>query len=566
MCKYKCLIILILIRFIQCSDKYPYRAGSKGRGGDKNNPNDQENNLDLVEKELENILTDDEDENNTIVRGIKKILIDDSQSSPHDKQEPYFIDDNTDEDIEYTYSTEQQNITSGITQPISSYQNWSSLPCFLPGTTDPPLPIPVSQFVIQQNHDPYKYPIQTHYDPSIFSTTEKHLTKPEQRLDVNQLEKHRFVLVTPNATELPSTHHPYGFTPNSQLINTGTVLLPIPTFGLLSLQPGLLSNPPKKIKKPKYRPPKQTKPSGLNLTVEIQINVTKPTQQTQPTQPPTQQPSKEQTKEPTKTTQPTTEPAGLKPETIPVEIGSDEDEEPPEPPQGPGDGDQPEEDESGDGEDGEEKDDDQTQRIPSIDAIVFYKKDIKGNLVLMGKEDYSVSLSTRNILRYEFFEKLRKIMYLDEVVYEDFGKKRYIKVLTYNKYFKTFTGIRKDGYFIMKKIKKKWIFYTRKIPNFVHFFTKDHQGNDLELTKESYKIELSAMGSVKFIFHPNVKCFKVLTKTQLIWEKGDDGDYPTTICVTDRQNIIVYFDHSSIVFGKTRGKYKKMQHKIEKGY
>nr|ADD12136.1 SVSP1 [Theileria annulata] len=560
MCKYKCLIILILIRFIQCSDKYPYRAGSKGRGGDKNNPNDQENNLDLIEKELENILTDDEDENNTIVRGIKKILIDDSQSSPHDKQEPYFIDDNTAEDIEYTYSTEQQNITSGITEPISSYQNWSSLPCFLPGTTDPPLPIPVSQFVIQQNHDPYKYPIQTPYDPSIFSITEKHLTNPEQRLDVNQLGKHRFVLRTPNATELPSTHHPYGFTPNSQLINTGTVLLPIPTFGLLSLQPGLLSNPPKKIKKPKYRPPKQTKPPQLNLTVEIQINVNKPTQQT---------------KEPSETTKYTTEPSGLEPETIPVEIGSDEDEdeEPPEPPKGPtepsgpGDGDQPEEgEESGDGEDGEEKDDDQTQKIPSIDAIVFYKKDIKGNLVLMGKEDYSVSLSTRNIIRYEFFEKLKKIMYLDEVVYEDFGKKRYIKVLTYNKYFKTFTGIRKDGYFIMKKIKKRWIFYTRKIPNFVHFFTKDHQGNDLELTKESYKIELSAMGSVKFIFHPNVKCFKVLTKTQLIWEKDDDGDYPTTICVTDRQNIIVYFDHSSIVFGKTCGKYKKMHHMNEKGY
>nr|ADD12114.1 SVSP1 [Theileria annulata] len=550
MCKYKCLIILILIRFIQCSDKYPYQAGSKGRGGDKNNPNDQENNLDLIEKELENILTDDEDENNTIVRGIKKILIDDSQSSPHDKQEPYFIDDNTDEDIEYTYSTEQQNITSGITEPISCYQNWSSLPCFLPGTTDPPLPIPVSQFVIQQNHDPYKYPIQTHYNPSIFSITEKHLTKPEQRLEVNQLEKHRFVLRTPNATELPSTHHPYGFTPNSQLINTGTVLLPIPTFGLLSLQPGLLSNPPKKIKKPKYRPTKQTKPSGLNLTVEIQINVNKPTQQTK--EPPTQQ---------------TTEPSGLQPETVPVEIGSDEDEEPLEPPKGPGDGDQPEEgEESGDGEDGEEKVDDQTPKIPSIDAIVFYKKDNKGNIVLMDNEDYSVSLSTRNIIRYEFFEKLKRIMYLDEVVYEDFGKKRYIKVLTYNKYFKTFTGIRKDGYFIMKKFKKKWIFYTRKIPNFVHFFTKDHQGNDLELTKESYKIELSAMGSVKFIFHPNVKCFKVLTKTQLIWEKGDDGDYPTTICVTDRQNIIVYFDHSSIVFGKTCGKYKKMHHKNEKGY
>nr|ADD12117.1 SVSP1 [Theileria annulata] len=554
MCKYKCLIILILIRFIQCSDKYPYQAGSKGRGGDKNNPNDQENNLDLIEKELENILTDDEDENNTIVRGIKKILIDDSQSSPHDKQEPYFIDDNTDEDIEYTYSTEQQNITSGITEPISSYQNWSSLPCFLPGTTDPPLPIPVSQFVIQQNHDPYKYPIQTHYNPSIFSITEKHLTKPEQRLEVNQLEKHRFVLRTPNATELPSTHHPYGFTPNSQLINIGTVLLPIPTFGLLSLQPGLLSNPPKKIKKPKYRPTKQTKPSGLNLTVEIQINVNKPTQQTK--EPPTQQ---------------TTEPSGLQPETVPVEIGSDEDEEPLEPPKGPGDGDKPpdkpeEGEDEDDGEEDEEKVDDQTPKIPSKDAIVFYKKDNKGNIVLMDNEDYSVSLSTRNIIRYEFFEKLKRIMYLDEVVYEDFGKKRYIKVLTYNKYFKTFTGIRKDGYFIMKKFKKKWIFYTRKIPNFVHFFTKDHQGNDLELTKESYKIELSAMGSVKFIFHPNVKCFKVLTKTQLIWEKGDDGDYPTTICVTDRQNIIVYFDHSSIVFGKTCGKYKKMHHKNEKGY
>nr|ADD12131.1 SVSP1 [Theileria annulata]ADD12137.1 SVSP1 [Theileria annulata] len=560
MCKYKCLIILILIRFVQCSDKYPYQAGSKGRGGDKNNPNDQENNLDLIEKELENILTDDEDENNTIVKGIQKILIDDSKTSPHGKQEPsYFTDYNIAEDLEYTYSNEQQNITSGITQPISSYQNWSSLPCFLPGTTDPPLPIPVSQFVIQQNHDPYKYPIQTPYDPSIFSITEKHLTKPEQRLEVNQLEKHRFVLRTPNASELPSTHHPYGFIPNSQLINTGPGLLPIPTFGLLSLQPGLLSNPPKKIKKTKYRHTKQTKPSGLNLTVEIQINVTKPTQQT---------------KEPSETTKYTTEPSGLEPETIPVEVGSDEDEdeEPPEPPKGPtgpGDGDQPEEgEESGDGEDGEEKDDDQTQKIPSIDAIVFYKKDIKGNLVLMGKEDYSVSLSTRNILRYEFFEKLRKIMYLDEVVYEDVGKKRYIKVLTYNKYFKTFTGIRKDGYFIMKKFKKKWIFYTRKIPNFVHFFTKDDKGNYLELTNESYKIELSAMGSVKFIFHPNVKCFKVLTKTQIIWQKegDDDGDYPTTICVTDRHNILLYFNHSSIVFGKTRGKYKKMQHKIEKGY
>nr|ADD12125.1 SVSP1 [Theileria annulata] len=564
MCKYKCLIILILIRFIQCSDKYPYRAGSKGRGGDKNNPNDQENNLDLIEKELENILTDDEDENNTIVRGIKKILIDDSQSSPHDKQEPYFMDDNTDEDIEYTYSTEQQNITSGITQPISSYQNWSSLPCFLPGTTDPPLPIPVSQFVIQQNHDPYKYPIQTHYNPSIFSITEKHLTKPEQRLEVNQLEKHRFVLGTPNANELPSTHHPYGFRPNRQRINTGPGLLPIPTFGLLSLQPGLLSNPPKKIKKPKYRPTKQTRPSGLNLTVEIQINVTKPTKQ-----PENSKESKEPTQHIQQTTQQTTKPTELKPETIPVEIGSEE-EEPPKPPSGPGDGDQPpdkpEEGESGDGEDGEEKVDDQTPKIPSIDAIVFYKKDNKGNIVLMDKEDYSVSLSTRNIIRYEFFEKLKKIMYLDEVVYEDFGKKRYIKVLTYNKYFKTFTGIRKDGYFIMKKFKKKWIFYTRKIPNFVHFFTKDDKGNYLELTNESYKIELSAMGSVKFIFHPNVKCFKVLTKTQLIWEKDDDGDYPTTICVTDRQNIIVYFDHSSIVFGKTCGKYKKMHHKNEKGY
>ncbi|XP_953545.1 Theileria-specific sub-telomeric protein, SVSP family member, putative [Theileria annulata] len=260
--------------------------------------------------------------------------------------------------------------------------------------------------------------------------------------------------------------------------------------------------------------------------------------ETKPTKEPTQ--TQEDTEEPTQI-EPihTSEPEQLEPETIPVEVGSDEEEEPTEPPSGPGDGDQPPdkpEEEAGEGGDEEEEEEEEgkkpDQRVKICEVIRFFKKNEEGVLVEMSWGDYEITGYNTYTTKYTLYDKLEKIDCDGETVYEYKEGKEYCNYLTYNRIKNSFIVRNKSGFILCRFSEGIWKTSSRSIPNFVKIYKYDSEGNLVEISPEECTIDLTTGGSLKYKFLKEVKCTKIEIKTIKAWEKKDESEYPIGFIIT----------------------------------
>ncbi|XP_951761.1 Theileria-specific sub-telomeric protein, SVSP family, putative [Theileria annulata] len=315
--------------------------------------------------------------------------------------------------------------------------------------------------------------------------------------------------------------------------------------GILGPAPGTLRFPPQLQKKPR------------------QQNIRTPTQR--PTQRPTQQPTKEPTQRPTKEppTQQTTEPSGLQPETVPVEIGSDEDEEPLEPPKGPGDGDKPPDkpEEGEDEDDGDEDDDDEEEKKPSKDVkicntITFMKKNSEGKLVPMSEGDYTVISYSEYNIKYVFNAELEAVLCDEETIFTHLAGRDYCKSVIHKRHHGSFNFRRDDGFVLVKFKNGKWKFRARNNPDYVRLYALDNEGKEVELDEKSYYLKFTSSGSFKYEFLQNVRLTKFIIKDKVVWEKTITDNHPSAVAVTERFNAIIYFDTYTRVYGRRKGKYR----------
>ncbi|EAN33239.1 SVSP family protein [Theileria parva strain Muguga] len=549
MCIYKSLLFLIFIKFVKCADRYPYHPNDTSDVGEEKN-NEDENKLDLIEKELQNILTDDD----TLVKGIKKILKDDYQPSPQQEYDPHFTDYDPSGPYGYKSQYEQQNIEPGNTESSLYQQNFYSVPYVYPDITCPPLPIPVSQLLIQDTPLSEQPTTNIAFEPHLPSVPVEILAEQQPNIEPNEPEESKFSSPDLKTSKIPESVPLNQTTALKQPVNTGKGSLPKPRPGLIYLpRPGLLQAPnpairfptpslpnipSKEMYKPKEPQPQQTQPIGLHLTVEVEFNVT----QTQPAKP------TEMVKE-------------LEPERVTVELGSDEEDQDD---QGTGDGgkdqksDQPSDQPSGSGgaEGGDEKSVSEGLGYMGLKSMIFFKKDEKGIVVEMSGSDYKVLWNDMSKIKFKFYENLEMIIYNGEVVYNHLYFRQYIKFLIYNKKINVFTGNCEKELIILRKMGSEWVLKTRKVPDHVKLYKQDLGGNDQLLSEEDYIVELSAFGSVKFIIMGEIKCYKITVKDIVVWKKTrKDKTYPTVFCITDRSNILVYFEKYILTFGKKGGKY-----------
>ncbi|EAN31365.1 SVSP family protein [Theileria parva strain Muguga] len=199
-----------------------------------------------------------------------------------------------------------------------------------------------------------------------------------------------------------------------------------------------------------------------------------------------------------------TEPSGsdqqLQPEHIPVEVGSD-DEEPEEGAAGGEDGD----------EDKKEKKPEETKKPKKCKSIIFMKKDEQGILVPMIEiKDYMCLHYGFAKTKYNIFADLEQVVCDGEVIYFHIPEKDYVRKLTYNRKENAFIMERVDMFVLIKRVNGKWSYSGRRHINYIKMYTQDALGNEVEMTKEQYYVEMSPAGSIKYTFVPGVKCKKLL--------------------------------------------------------
>ncbi|XP_952693.1 Theileria-specific sub-telomeric protein, SVSP family, putative [Theileria annulata] len=253
-------------------------------------------------------------------------------------------------------------------------------------------------------------------------------------------------------------------------------------------------------------------------------------------------------------TQLTTEPAELEPETIPVEIGSD-DEEPQEEPSGPGDGDQPPKgpEEGAEGDDEEEEDED----VKRCNTITLLKMNEEGELVeMIMKEDYKITWIDHNITKYKLYVEVELILCDDEVLFSHYYGKNYPLSMLHNRTTNTFVLDLYNVFMLVKNYKGKWIKRTRHVLNYVKLYTKDYYGNDVLITKKHFYLDLTEKCSFKYSLKTGARCCKVMVRDLLAWEKDPEEEFPLSISITRLMNVMVKFKNYIVVYGKRGGKYK----------
>uniref|UniRef100_A0A3B0MS82 Theileria-specific sub-telomeric protein, SVSP family, putative n=1 Tax=Theileria annulata TaxID=5874 RepID=A0A3B0MS82_THEAN len=316
--------------------------------------------------------------------------------------------------------------------------------------------------------------------------------------------------------------------------------------------------------------PSETQDSSVPTTHE-------PTDEPRQAEEPTKEPSAETSTQANTQTQDTTVPAaGLQPETIPVEIESDEDEEPPKPPSGPGDGDQPpdkpgEGGEEGDGEEPEEEEEEDKKPpeiIRTCKTITFMKLNEEGKLAEMILEkDYREIWFSQFNTKYLMLCRLELLLCDGEIVYTQKSSRSDCRLVIYNRNAHTFIFTGDTGFILFKRINNRWnVDKARKFPEDVNIYTIDNDGNEIELGKDSYEIDITAFGSFKYRLNQGVRCTKIIYKNRLVWEKTDESDYPSSFCLTTRNNVMVFTGQYIAIYGKKGSKYRHLYTKLNKGY
>ncbi|XP_953546.1 Theileria-specific sub-telomeric protein, SVSP family member, putative [Theileria annulata] len=337
-------------------------------------------------------------------------------------------------------------------------------------------------------------------------------------------------------------------------------------------------------KEPSTEEPTQedSKDSSLEPTQSTEESTHEPTHTEEPRQP---EPTQEPTEEPTQTTQhttqiepikPTSEPEQLEPETIPVEIGSDEDEEhggeeppkePTESPSGPGDADQPPDksDEPG-GAGGDEDEEDQPEEpeeekeppkdLKKCKEVKFMKMNEEGNLIPMSEGDYEIKYENFYVTKYEFLANLEEIHCDGKPIFIHKHSSPYTKLITHNICDDSFILLIGDNFVTLSLGKKNWSSLTYQIPNFIKLYKHDSEGNLVEMNREEYIIDFKLKHSFKYIMRKNISCIKVQVANIVAWEKTKNDTDLCGFSISSLNSVVLRFHKYTRVVNKKNGTYK----------
>ncbi|XP_954698.1 Theileria-specific sub-telomeric protein, SVSP family [Theileria annulata] len=280
------------------------------------------------------------------------------------------------------------------------------------------------------------------------------------------------------------------------------------------------------------------------------------------------QPQSQYEQQTTETTQQTTQHTELEPETIPVQVESDEDE---------GDDGEPEE------EDGEDKKPPKeppeptgpvdgenikpSESIKNINKLIFMKKCCNGHIVKMDRNDFKILSSNETLTKYSFKANLEQLICNGFIVFQHSPEDKYCKSLISFKYKYKFLFIFGEGYYLIQRYKRRWNVRSEDFSKTLYFYTQSYFGDDIILTPEYYCYNIFDEMIMRCWFKPNAYCTKIIYRNQLVWEKTDDVQgYPIGITISSGRNIRVYFNHYLNIFRRTSRGYKRIftKKKIDK--
>uniref|UniRef100_A0A3B0N5I0 Conserved Theileria-specific sub-telomeric protein, SVSP family n=1 Tax=Theileria annulata TaxID=5874 RepID=A0A3B0N5I0_THEAN len=578
------LLIIILIGFVNSGDNPAGKKGESVGYGYGATPvdteEDDEINFDLVVRELESLVTEDDHEtagdtvisDNILQHGLGHIICNEytSQQPPQTPQQPHQGYQQTPTQFPphpqphppyYTGPPSQPAYQGyGPTQPYppAPYEQYPQ-PSQQPVQQVEPQPVPQDQPVIQ--YYPLPQQPQPGYQPEKPLDLSKKISQPtyqpvqppsqqqieqEEPLDLSkkttQTTQHIQQPSTdqseqPTPPQEPQQHQPGDQQQDQPLPSQPSNLGP----GILGPAPGPLRDPSEIIKEYDQLADK--------LTTAAKDEEYKK----QPTKEPQQEPSTQHAQEPT----------GLHPETITVEVGSDEEEEPPKeppgPPKKPGDGDKPEEgDDDGDDDDEDKYDKKKPfkENKKRCQSIKFYKKDKNGLPVEFNLFDYDIQWNDIFLTIYNFLISPFIIECDGMVVWERTNKNFKPKSMTYNKKHNTFV-IRVRCHFLLQKlVNGKWQEYIFDIPKYVNLYREDTEGNIVLMNEFDYDLNLTPRGHFKYNVD-GLKCCRIEYRNKgVLWEKTPGDNYPLIICLAERMGVLIYFEGKTQIYGRRKGVFK----------
>ncbi|XP_953543.1 Theileria-specific sub-telomeric protein, SVSP family member, putative [Theileria annulata] len=546
---YTYTLILLLIGYSGCSDKPTNTQGSNSN--EDNLPqiggislvdysdSDDEDNFQVTETQEEQTeeITEVLDETHTEETSETDVL-DETQPEPETTQ----IE--TQPELE---TTQVLTETETQTEPVKDVETQTDLQQPEPQTEHPRPIQPTRYYLIEPQFQYPGYHSIYYYPPYQTPTPQYGPYGPQpQPIPYDQY---------PPIQPVP-IHHPYGTPPQyypGYLIEPITIQQPIPH---IQQQQGYQPQPQA------YYPVPQPEPSQTESS-----KVSTPKQPTEPATEKSEQqtqsePSKETTEEATQPThtQPTQEPEQLRPETIPVEVGSDDEEEPPKEPSGPGDGDQ-----SPDKPEEEEEEEDEEELL--CKEIKFLKKDAVGSLVELTKEECKIILNNIFKVKYHVNANVEQVLCDGKIIYEHRPEKPYFQTLLYNKKNNAFVVTRPYGFLLIKNISGEWVTKRgRKIPEYIKFFRQGSVGREVEIHDRNYWIEFTSLEGFRFTFKKGVYCTKVQVANQVIWVKKFGEDHPFSVTFTAREKVIILFNGYIRIFSKGRGLYRHILTRTPHGY
>ncbi|EAN30729.1 SVSP family protein [Theileria parva strain Muguga] len=201
------------------------------------------------------------------------------------------------------------------------------------------------------------------------------------------------------------------------------------------------------------------------------------------------------------------------------------------------------------------------KHVKICETITFFTKDCHDDYVPMNESEYKITLESENIVKYKFNARLEMIMCDNETIYIHRCDKPYATFLTHNKNVCSFIIARDGGFVYINFVNGKWITNARRNMDIVKFYILDCEGNDVELTDKDYHFDLSPNGSFKYIFKSKTKCYKVVAGGDLIWKKNPGDDFPRSVSVTTRLNVIIFTHGESFIYQKIDKGYKRVHDK-----
>ncbi|EAN32270.1 Tp15 [Theileria parva strain Muguga] len=201
------------------------------------------------------------------------------------------------------------------------------------------------------------------------------------------------------------------------------------------------------------------------------------------------------------------------------------------------------------------------------EKITLMKKNSEGALIEMTEKEYKIIVDSRFKIKFRPFRNLEQVLCDGEIVYWHRSDKPYCSILSFNKKNNAFIIYRPGGFLLIKQKLGKWKPITApNIPNYVKFYRQGSTGNEVEIVPLNYHLEFTSQASFKYTFKTDVHCSKMVVRNQVVWIKTASEGFPSSMSLTNLENVVILFKGYVRVFKKTPEGYRHLFIKSDAGY